>query len=140
MSRLGFQAAAALLLLACGMPLSAQEPAPQPFFAPPRLPEKIQPGAKLLTAPPVTTGCKPDGDISHDGNLVTLHLVAEVAPNYDRYIGEFVMHCHILDHEDSGMMANVLIVPDLTAKGGGLGMPGMKTISNGTMTQKLHQQ
>jgi FtsP/CotA-like multicopper oxidase with cupredoxin domain len=81
MSRLGFQAAAALLLLVCGMPLSAQEPAPQPFFAPPRLPEKIQPGAKLLTAPPVTTGCKPDGDISHDGNLVTLHLVAEVAPN-----------------------------------------------------------
>jgi FtsP/CotA-like multicopper oxidase with cupredoxin domain len=81
MSRLGFQAAAAMLLLVCGMPLSAQEPAPQPFFAPPRLPEKIQPGAKLLAAPAVTTGCKPDGDISRDGNLVTLHLVAEVAPN-----------------------------------------------------------
>jgi hypothetical protein len=32
MSRLGFQAAAALLLLACGVPLSAQEPAPQPFL------------------------------------------------------------------------------------------------------------
>jgi FtsP/CotA-like multicopper oxidase with cupredoxin domain len=58
-----------------------------------------------------------------------------VRSNYDRYIGEFVMHCHILDHDDSGMMANVLIVPDLTAKGGGLGMPGMKTMSNGTMTQ-----
>jgi FtsP/CotA-like multicopper oxidase with cupredoxin domain len=81
MSRLGFQAAAAMLLLVCGMPLSAQEPAPQPFFAPPRLPEKIQPGAKLLAAPAVATGCKPDGDISRDGNLVTLHLVAEVAPN-----------------------------------------------------------
>jgi FtsP/CotA-like multicopper oxidase with cupredoxin domain len=81
MSRLGFQAAAALLVLVCGMPVSAQEPAPQPFFAPPRLPEKIQPGAKLLTAPPVTTECKPDGDISRDGNLLTLHLVAEVAPN-----------------------------------------------------------
>jgi FtsP/CotA-like multicopper oxidase with cupredoxin domain len=34
-----------------------------------------------LTAPPVTTECKPDGDISRDGNLLTLHLVAEVAPN-----------------------------------------------------------
>lgn len=31
---------------------------------------------------------------------------------YDRYIGEFVLHCHILDHEDGGMMLNVSIVPD----------------------------
>lgn len=46
---------------------------------------------------------------------------------YDRYIGEFVMHCHILDHEDSGMMANVLIAPDVAAPGGGLGMQGMSS-------------
>ena len=51
------------------------------------------------------------------------------------HLGEFVMHCHILDHEDSGIRANVLIVPDLTPKGGSLGMPGMKTMSNGTITQ-----
>jgi FtsP/CotA-like multicopper oxidase with cupredoxin domain len=44
---------------------------------------------------------------------------------YDRYIGEFVLHCHILDHEDAGMMANIAIVPNLTAPGGGLGMPSM---------------
>jgi FtsP/CotA-like multicopper oxidase with cupredoxin domain len=56
-----------------------------------------------------------------------------VRMKYDRYIGEFVMHCHILDHEDSGMMANVLIVPDVTQPNGGLGMPGMKGSSNGTM-------
>jgi FtsP/CotA-like multicopper oxidase with cupredoxin domain len=32
---------------------------------------------------------------------------------YQRYIGEFVLHCHILDHEDQGMMQNVLIaLPD----------------------------
>jgi FtsP/CotA-like multicopper oxidase with cupredoxin domain len=30
-------------------------------------------------------------------------------------IGEFVYHCHILDHEDGGMMANILVLP----KGGG---------------------
>ncbi len=30
---------------------------------------------------------------------------------YERYIGEFVLHCHILDHEDQGMMQNVDIVP-----------------------------
>ena len=44
---------------------------------------------------------------------------------YDRYIGEFVIHCHILDHEDAGMMLNIQIVPDVNAPGGGMGMPGM---------------
>jgi hypothetical protein len=32
---------------------------------------------------------------------------------YVRYTGEFVLHCHILDHEDAGMMANVQIVTDI---------------------------
>ncbi|AXS39600.1 multicopper oxidase family protein [Breoghania sp. L-A4] len=32
---------------------------------------------------------------------------------YRRYIGEFVLHCHILDHEDQGMMQNISIaIPD----------------------------
>ncbi|HWW05066.1 multicopper oxidase family protein [Collimonas sp.] len=32
---------------------------------------------------------------------------------YERYIGDFVLHCHILDHEDQGMMQNVRIaLPD----------------------------
>lgn len=36
-----------------------------------------------------------------------------VRTRYQRYIGEFVLHCHILDHEDQGMMQNVKIVlPD----------------------------
>ncbi|MER9331163.1 multicopper oxidase domain-containing protein [Mesorhizobium sp. M0488] len=29
---------------------------------------------------------------------------------YERYIGEYVLHCHILDHEDQGMMQNVAVV------------------------------
>jgi len=29
---------------------------------------------------------------------------------YEKYIGEFVLHCHILDHEDQGMMQNVAVV------------------------------
>ncbi|WP_157871972.1 multicopper oxidase family protein [Gloeothece verrucosa] len=33
-----------------------------------------------------------------------------VRTRYKRYIGEFVLHCHILDHEDQGMMENVNIV------------------------------
>ena len=30
---------------------------------------------------------------------------------YERYIGDFVQHCHILDHEDQGMMEQVSILP-----------------------------
>lgn len=33
-----------------------------------------------------------------------------VRSRYQRYIGKFVLHCHILDHEDQGMMQNVEIV------------------------------
>ena len=37
----------------------------------------------------------------------------ETRTRYERYIGDFVLHCHILDHEDQGMMQNVRIaVPD----------------------------
>jgi FtsP/CotA-like multicopper oxidase with cupredoxin domain len=32
-----------------------------------------------------------------------------VRTRYERYIGDFVLHCHILDHEDQGMMQNVAI-------------------------------
>jgi FtsP/CotA-like multicopper oxidase with cupredoxin domain len=35
---------------------------------------------------------------------------ATVRTRYENYIGEFVLHCHILDHEDQGMMQNVAIV------------------------------
>ena len=51
-----------------------------------------------------------------------------IRTHYDRYIGEFVIHCHILDHEDAGMMLNIEIVPDLKAPGGGIGMPGMSHV------------
>ncbi|HEU0100179.1 MAG TPA: multicopper oxidase domain-containing protein [Allosphingosinicella sp.] len=33
-----------------------------------------------------------------------------IRSRYERYIGDFVLHCHILDHEDQGMMQNVAIV------------------------------
>ena len=40
----------------------------------------------------------------------------KVRTRYQRYIGEFVLHCHILDHEDQGMMQNVAVVlPDQAA-------------------------
>ncbi|MDQ0454356.1 multicopper oxidase family protein [Rhizobium paknamense] len=58
-----------------------------------------------------------------NGTLGKESIVPEATPQsiyrifirtrYERYIGEFVLHCHILDHEDQGMMENVSIgVPD----------------------------
>lgn len=35
----------------------------------------------------------------------------KIRSRYQRYIGKFVLHCHILDHEDQGMMQIVEIVP-----------------------------
>ncbi|MCP3417908.1 multicopper oxidase domain-containing protein [Bradyrhizobium brasilense] len=60
-----------------------------------------------------------------DTIIVENNYQIRVRTRYERYIGEYVLHCHILDHEDAGMMANIAIVPDLNAAGGGLGMPGM---------------
>jgi L-ascorbate oxidase len=52
------------------------------------------------------------------------HVVLRTA--YVRYIGEYVMHCHILDHEDQGMMLNVEVVPegDNPDQSGRLPVPG----------------
>jgi FtsP/CotA-like multicopper oxidase with cupredoxin domain len=61
-----------------------------------------------------------------DTVFVENNYQVQIRTTYDRYIGEFVIHCHILDHEDSGMMMNIEIVPDLKAPGGGLGMAGME--------------
>ena len=45
--------------------------------------------------------------------LATSMYTLKVRTRYQRYIGEFVLHCHILDHEDQGMMQNVEIqIPD----------------------------
>lgn len=33
----------------------------------------------------------------------------KIRTRYQRYIGQYVLHCHILDHEDQGMMQNVCV-------------------------------
>ena len=81
MRRLRFRAAATLLLLLCGTPLYAQDLLPQAFLAPPRLQEKSQFDNKLLAEAVLIAGCRPEGDITRDGNLVTLHIVAKEASN-----------------------------------------------------------
>ena len=54
--------------------------------------------------------------ISRPQGRVEGHVVGKpgytvtIRTRYQRYIGEFVLHCHILDHEDEGMMQNVAVV------------------------------
>lgn len=43
------------------------------------------------------------------GDPKTGKYTIKVRTHYRRYIGDFVLHCHILDHEDQGMMQNVSI-------------------------------
>ena len=45
-----------------------------------------------------------------------------VYSRYERYIGKFVLHCHILDHEDQGMMEFVEVTHGTTHGEGHAGM------------------
>jgi L-ascorbate oxidase len=48
-----------------------------------------------------------------DTIMATPGYTVKTRTRYQRYIGEYVLHCHILDHEDQGMMQNVQVVlPD----------------------------
>jgi L-ascorbate oxidase len=46
-----------------------------------------------------------------DTILVKQDYKVIMATRYERYIGDFVLHCHILDHEDKGMMETIRIAP-----------------------------
>jgi FtsP/CotA-like multicopper oxidase with cupredoxin domain len=46
-----------------------------------------------------------------DTLLVTTAKPVVVRSRYEDFTGPFVLHCHILDHEDQGMMQGVEIVP-----------------------------
>jgi FtsP/CotA-like multicopper oxidase with cupredoxin domain len=56
----------------------------------------------------------PDGQpetVWKDTILVHQNTPIDVRSRYTDFTGEFVLHCHILDHEDQGMMQKVEIVP-----------------------------
>nr|WP_250475706.1 multicopper oxidase domain-containing protein [Caballeronia sp. GAFFF1] len=63
------------------------------------------------------------GDTEYCGMKDVIRDTFFVKPGYKRvmrtpcqhFTGEFVMHCHILDHEDQRMMANVAVVSPATA-------------------------
>jgi FtsP/CotA-like multicopper oxidase with cupredoxin domain len=51
-------------------------------------------------------------NVAPNGGPTGVYTVV-VRTRYERYIGDFVLHCHILDHEDQGMMQNIRIaLPD----------------------------
>ena len=53
----------------------------------------------------------------HDTILVTQDVNVEIRTRYERYIGKYVLHCHILGHEDQGMMQNVeVFIPNSEGK------------------------
>ena len=56
----------------------------------------------------------PDGSVARryfkDTLLVTPSQPVTLRSRYEVFDGKFVLHCHILDHEDQGMMQNVEIV------------------------------
>ncbi len=54
-----------------------------------------------------------------DTIFVTTGVTIETRTRYERYIGEYVLHCHILEHEDQGMMQNVQVVLP-NGNGGGM--------------------
>ena len=55
----------------------------------------------------VKTDLTPEDKLTNPPQKKYYRLI--VRTRYERYIGEFVLHCHILDHEDQGMMQNVAI-------------------------------
>ena len=63
-----------------------------------------------------------------DTQLVPAGDTVNIYTQYRDYTGTFVMHCHILDHEDLGMMQALQIVPELPIRHpppNGQGMTGM---------------
>ncbi|NES02052.1 MAG: multicopper oxidase domain-containing protein [Okeania sp. SIO2F4] len=79
----------------------------------------IDPNGKDVSVPGAIDGDpnQPDPEypglkgVWKDTILVKEGYAVVVRTRYERYIGDFVQHCHILDHEDQGMMQNISIVP-----------------------------
>jgi L-ascorbate oxidase len=75
-------------------------------------------GAGDCTQEELATGdseyCNLQGVI-RDTLFIKAGYTLQMRTAYEDYTGEFVMHCHILDHEDRGMMENVAVISPTTA-------------------------
>ncbi|HYJ82572.1 MAG TPA: multicopper oxidase domain-containing protein [Allosphingosinicella sp.] len=74
----------------------------------------LDPNGRDVSGPEVLPDADPQyrgfRDMWKDTVWVEKGYTLKMRTRYQRYIGEFVLHCHILDHEDQGMMQNVAIV------------------------------
>ena len=52
-----------------------------------------------------------------DGKQIYVNGYVKIRTRFDDFTGLFVFHCHILAHEDRGMMQLVRIVPGKTLAG-----------------------
>ncbi len=77
--------------------------------------------SRILNKDGVDVSVRDSGDTEYEGTkgiwkdtlFVKNGYRLFVRTRYERYIGEYVLHCHILDHEDQGMMQNVrVLLPD----------------------------
>jgi L-ascorbate oxidase len=80
--------------------------------------KSIYDSAGNCTADEIATGdqeyCNLRG-VVRDTLFIKAGYTLVMRTKYEDFTGEFVMHCHILDHEDRGMMENVSIVSPTTA-------------------------
>ena len=53
-------------------------------------------------------------DKDKNGNPVTIPGYFRMRSRFADFPGQFVLHCHILTHEDRGMMELIEVVPDTT--------------------------
>jgi FtsP/CotA-like multicopper oxidase with cupredoxin domain len=65
--------------------------------------------------------------VFRDTLLVKQDYKITMRTRYDTFVGKFVLHCHILDHEDQGMMQNVVIAA-----------PGVEMLDN--LTERSHHK
>jgi FtsP/CotA-like multicopper oxidase with cupredoxin domain len=71
------------------------------------------PAAQPAAAPPVADGSK--GGTCPPGRCTIVPGYFKMRSRFVDYTGQYVIHCHILAHEDRGMMTIVEVVPFTTA-------------------------
>jgi FtsP/CotA-like multicopper oxidase with cupredoxin domain len=73
---------------------------------------RSQPGAQaatLATAAPSVNGVPATFDGYQDEIVLPRHGYVVARIRFSGFTGETVFHCHILAHEDAGMMANIVV-------------------------------
>ena len=82
----------------------------KPIYLEPTAPDPANPSGAPVPNPVYSPEYCDQFHVFRDTMFLKENFLVTARTAYDDFIGEFVMHCHILDHEDQGMMQNVTIV------------------------------